>query len=389
MTTSVTASSDTLRHKRSVKNYLIDSRFQLKYTGFIVGIAIVISAILGTFLWRTSRELIGESQILTAQSQALVSESKKVSDIAKSSIKQMGYDDATFLSDFNSEAGDYDKQMEAKEQALIAQQQSLIARQSTLLYTLVGGLALMVVLIGLLGIYFTHKVAGPIFKMRRLLRQVGEGRLVFSERLRKGDELKEFFDDFSRMVEQLRARQAREIGELDAAIVAAETAGASADAVAKVVIVRDEMKRSARFLKSAPWSSGRDDRGLDVLDERAPLVERNAEDVDAETRDRLVLRKCLAPEAVGCAQEVASLACVDARERPDERSWASSTDFDDGDKLAAPSDHVNLESSDADVRPEDLEAAGAKKLDRRNLGASSIERAPTRRARHPTTVARD
>jgi nitrogen fixation/metabolism regulation signal transduction histidine kinase len=244
MTTSVTASPETLRHKRSVKNYLIDSRFQLKYTGFIVGVAIVISAILGTFLWRTSRELIGESQILTAQSQALVSESKKVSDIAKSSIKQMGYDDATFLSDFNSEAGDYDKQMEAKEQALIAQQQSLIARQSTLLYTLVGGLALMVVLIGLLGIYFTHKVAGPIFKMRRLLRQVGEGKLVFSERLRKGDELKEFFDDFSRMVEQLRARQTREIGELDAAIAAAETAGGSADAVAKVVVVRDEMKRS-------------------------------------------------------------------------------------------------------------------------------------------------
>jgi nitrogen fixation/metabolism regulation signal transduction histidine kinase len=244
MTTSVTASPDALRHKRSVKNYLIDSRFQLKYTGFIVGIAIVISAILGTFLWRTSRELISESQILTTQSQALVSESKKVSDIAKSSIKQMGYDDASFLSDFNNESGDYDKQMEVKEQALIAQQESLIARQSTLLYTLVGGLALMVVLIGLLGIYFTHKVAGPIFKMRRLLRQVGEGKLLFTERLRKGDELKEFFDDFSRMVEQLRERQGREIAELDTAIASAQTAGASSDAIAKVTLVRDEMKRA-------------------------------------------------------------------------------------------------------------------------------------------------
>ena len=244
MTTSVTASPETVRHKRSVKNYLIDSRFQLKYTGFIVAIAIVISGVLGAFLWRTSRELIGETQILTAQSQALVSESKKVSDIAKSSIKQMGYDDASFLSDFNSESGDYDKQMESKEQALIAQQQSLVARQSTLLYTLVGGLALMVVLIGLLGIYFTHKVAGPIFKMRRLLRQVGEGKLVFTERLRKGDELREFFDDFSRMVEQLRARQTKEIGELDAAITAAQSAGASAEAVAKVAVVRDDMKRA-------------------------------------------------------------------------------------------------------------------------------------------------
>jgi nitrogen fixation/metabolism regulation signal transduction histidine kinase len=244
MTTSVTAGPDTLRHKRSVKNYLIDSRFQLKYTGFIVGIAIVISAILGTFLWRTSREVISETEILTKQSQALVNESKKVSDIAKSSIKQMGYDDASFLSDFSGASGDYDKEMESKEQALIAQQLSLVARQSTLLYTLVGGLALMVVLIGLLGIYFTHKVAGPIFKMRRLLRQVGEGKLVFSERLRKGDELREFFDDFSRMVDQLRARHAREIIELDAAIVAAQAGGVSADAVAKVTVVRDELKRA-------------------------------------------------------------------------------------------------------------------------------------------------
>ena len=44
-------------------------------------------------------------------------------------------------------------------------------------------LALLVIAIGFAGIVFTHKIAGPIFKMKRLLRQVGEGKLVVSERL--------------------------------------------------------------------------------------------------------------------------------------------------------------------------------------------------------------
>ena len=39
-----------------------------------------------------------------------------------------------------------------------------------MLYALVGGLTVLVVLIGLLGIYFTHKVAGPIYKMKMLLK---------------------------------------------------------------------------------------------------------------------------------------------------------------------------------------------------------------------------
>jgi geranylgeranyl reductase len=54
------------------------------------------------------------------------------------------------------------------------------------------------------GIVFTHKVAGPIFKMKRLLRQVGAGKLVLRERLRKGDELQHFFEVFEEMVAELR-----------------------------------------------------------------------------------------------------------------------------------------------------------------------------------------
>ena len=111
-----------------------------------------------------------------------------------------------------------------------------------MLTSLVAGLALLVVLIGILGIYFTHKVVGPIYKMKMLLRQVGDGMLNFYGKLRKGDELQDFFEVFAQMVEKLKDRQRREVTELEAAMDAAKASGASDDAIEKIQHVRDEMK---------------------------------------------------------------------------------------------------------------------------------------------------
>src|SRR5438445_13450890 len=76
MTTSAPAATGekkTGRHQRSFKNYLLDAPFQLKYTGYLVGVALVISIVLGIFLWRTSNKVVDESA--------------KVSDVVKMSIK--------------------------------------------------------------------------------------------------------------------------------------------------------------------------------------------------------------------------------------------------------------------------------------------------------------
>src|ERR1017187_6879928 len=68
------------RHNRSMKNYLIDSRFQLKYTSFIVGVSLVICGIMGVFLYNTSGAVVDESQ-------KVVDESKKVSEVVGMNIK--------------------------------------------------------------------------------------------------------------------------------------------------------------------------------------------------------------------------------------------------------------------------------------------------------------
>ena len=151
-----------VKYKRSFRNYLIDSRFQLKYTSFILIAAVTISAVLGIFLWRTSGEVVAESQ-------KVVEQSKKVSDVVKMSIK----DDPVY-GDNPALAAEFTKASQEQDSQIQAQQDALIRQQRQMLYSLVGALAVMVFFIGVLGIYFTHKVAGPIYKMKLLLNQVAE-----------------------------------------------------------------------------------------------------------------------------------------------------------------------------------------------------------------------
>ena len=230
MTTSNFPTAATGRYKRSLRNLLIDSRFQLKYTGFLVLVAVVVSVLLGGFLYATSREVVAESQ-------RVVEESKKVSDVVMMSIKDNYGQDTELASAFTDEATKSD-------QKLIEQQRQLVRQQQKMLVALVGALAFLVIVIGMCGIWFTHKISGPVYKMKLLLRQVGDGKLVFQGSLRKGDELQDFFEAFSSMVEKLRDRQAKEVAQLDQALRMAGEAGASQESLAKVQLVRDEMKRA-------------------------------------------------------------------------------------------------------------------------------------------------
>ena len=214
-------------HKRSVRNYLLDSHFQLKYAGLLVIVAVAISGVMGAVLYETTGAVVAESS-------ALVDESKKVSEVSRMNIKDLASDSPELLTEFNREADAHDK-------VIADQQASLIHRQQRMIGSLVGGLALMVVLIGMLGIYITHKVAGPVYKMTRLLKQVGEGNLHVDARLRKGDELRDFFETFTRMVGGLRAIEKRQLSEIEGALAARER-GSKDDAAAALARVRTAMK---------------------------------------------------------------------------------------------------------------------------------------------------
>jgi methyl-accepting chemotaxis protein len=228
MTTAATSPEHAGEYKRRMRNYLLDSRFQLKYAGFLVLVALVISGVMGAVLYQTTGAVVAESS-------AFVGESRKVSEVSRMNVKDLASDSPELMAEFNREA-------EAHDKAIADEQASLLRRQQRMIASLVGGLALMVVLIGLLGIYFTHKVAGPVFKMTRLLKQVGEGDLHVETRLRKGDELKDFFDTFAKMVFDLRQIETRRLQGIEAALAALK-AGDKDGAKAALEPVQATMKQ--------------------------------------------------------------------------------------------------------------------------------------------------
>jgi len=114
-------------HKRSVRNYLLDSHFQLKYAGLLVIVAVAISGVMGAVLYETTGAVVAESS-------ALVDESKKVSEVSRMNIKDLASDSPELLTEFNREADAHDK-------VIADQQASLIHRQQRMIGSLVGGLA--------------------------------------------------------------------------------------------------------------------------------------------------------------------------------------------------------------------------------------------------------
>jgi nitrogen fixation/metabolism regulation signal transduction histidine kinase len=231
------------RQQRSARNYLLDRHFQLKYTALLVGIALALSVALGLILWRTSSKVIEQSQRAVEQGRETVKQgqetidrgkqvlvqSRRVSQVVAMNIAKEYKDDPELAKTFNESAAKDEAKLKeeqdrlerdatflaARAADLETQAKNVATQQNALLIGLVAGLGLLVICVGLAGIVFTHKVAGPIFKMKRLLRQVGEGKLVVREKLRKGDELQHFFEAFESMVNDLRARQSAEITKVD------------------------------------------------------------------------------------------------------------------------------------------------------------------------------
>jgi nitrogen fixation/metabolism regulation signal transduction histidine kinase len=108
--------------------------------------------------------------------------------------------------------------------------------------SIVLGVLLLALALGATGIIVTHRLVGPAYRLKRLLRDVRDGRLVVRGRLRKGDELQDIFEAFQEMIVSLRSGQERQIAMLEAAIERARVAGVPADAIADIESVRDRMR---------------------------------------------------------------------------------------------------------------------------------------------------
>ncbi|HXN40786.1 MAG TPA: signal protein [Myxococcaceae bacterium] len=94
----------------------------------------------------------------------------------------------------------------------------LATRHTQALWVSVGVSAATAIGLGLLGIVITHRIAGPVFAMSQFAAALARGRYPLIRPLRKGDELRDFYDLFQKSVDSLRAREVEEIYRLEEAL---------------------------------------------------------------------------------------------------------------------------------------------------------------------------
>lgn len=186
--------------KRSFKNYLLDPGFQLKYTGMVVAVTLLVAGVLGYIAYEQSH---AQTEMLTVN-------------------MAMAGETAEFIEETAREA------------------------DRTLLMQIIAGVAILVLSLGITGILVTHRVVGPAFKMKSLFRDVKNGHLRIRGRLRKGDELQDVFDEFEAMIDELRSRQRDEITQLEAIIARAKSGSASEEVVSELDGLRSRMEEELK-----------------------------------------------------------------------------------------------------------------------------------------------
>lgn len=208
------------RHQRHLRNYLLEPRFQLKYANWAAAIALLLSVGLGALLWRTSTEMLAQSSAAVNLGEEMLAESRKVTEVVAMSIaRDPIYGSNPALKEaFEGDAEAQNRAHQEKQERLRLQAEALKLQSQSFSRVLIAALVGLVVTLWLGAIVLTHKVAGPIYKMRRQLRTFAKGDWSRPSPLRKGDELRSFFAAFEGLVDALRAERREHLALLDSAL---------------------------------------------------------------------------------------------------------------------------------------------------------------------------
>jgi nitrogen fixation/metabolism regulation signal transduction histidine kinase len=231
-------SVETNPHKRT---YLIDARFQLKYTGLLLGVVLGVILLLGALIARTAGTAAETAQLAVAEAERAMKESRTNSQLARQNVMLAAEDNPVLAQVMNESLGEVDQKAERDLVAVQARRGEIESNREHLTRLLVFGAALLALVLGAMGIVITHRVVGPVHKMKRLLRRVGTGNLAMHERLRKTDELSDLFDTFMQMTLSLRALQSGRLATLEATLRDAESASAPKEVIEGLHALRAQM----------------------------------------------------------------------------------------------------------------------------------------------------
>ncbi|MBL8720842.1 MAG: HAMP domain-containing protein [Myxococcales bacterium] len=214
-----------MQPRRRTRRYLVDARFQLKYTGMLVGVVLSVMIVLGVFLFQTARVASTHASFAADQAERALKESAASAKLLKMNAS---YDEALGKS-LDADLAALDAEYKKNLDDVQARRRDVEQQRQRLSLLLALGSLVLLASLSVMGIFITHRIVGPVYRMKRLLRQVGTARFSVKEKLRRGDELEDLFETFVQTVHSLEALQAGRRLTLDATIEKARKAGVPAD----------------------------------------------------------------------------------------------------------------------------------------------------------------
>ena len=194
--------------KRKWRNFLLEPRFQLKFTVYVVAVSVVLATLLGVFLFRNTQALLNEASAAVEARSRAAEASRELSNATLSNELLNRMADPGFVARLQLASREIDARFEAEQAAVIGQRAELVRRQRIMWIVLVSSLVGLLMLMTLVSIVLTHRVAGPLMRIRRMVNEVAAGQLRPPPYgLREKDELKDIFDATRGMVHVLRKQQ--------------------------------------------------------------------------------------------------------------------------------------------------------------------------------------
>jgi nitrogen fixation/metabolism regulation signal transduction histidine kinase len=187
------------RHKRRLRNLLLDVGLQLRYTVFILGVAVFLMALLGYRVY-----------VATQETSRMVTMTASVDPSLEQELRS---------------------QFRANDRVVV--------------WGMVGFGLVLVLAVSAAGIWMTHKIAGPLYNIGSAMGRIREGKLpAGSEQLRKGDQLQDFHAGFREMCDALRARTSADCETLGNAIAAIEAQASRTPQLERALAELRELRRS-------------------------------------------------------------------------------------------------------------------------------------------------
>ncbi len=192
------------RHRRKLRNFLLDRKVQLKITLVMVLLGAALTSALGAF-WYT--------------------EMRKASTVIRVNA------------------------LATLEPAATRELEEQLAKQDLRrLLVLVGFSVLLSLLIAGYGIVMTHKLAGPLLKMTRHMNDIEVNRLYELWELRKGDQLQDVFASFKRMHASLRQQVETDMILMNRLVAAIDRGG---DLKEELPRIKERLREKGDSLRSA------------------------------------------------------------------------------------------------------------------------------------------